>query len=219
MSITNFMNLELPTVSVTLGPEWAEELNAALETIDSHDHSSGKGTKVPVSGIDINANLNFQNKKAYNLFSTQYQEVSVVLTGASNADSVSAFDGDMYWTNGAGNSVQITSGGSVVTSPGTVQSLERTPINTDTTISPSDTFVMLAVDTTSSRTITLPLASSVASGRIYCIKDESGMSNTNPLTIDTQGGDTIDLAASQSLISNFGCIWVSGDGLSNWSII
>lgn len=213
------MNMELPVVLTTLGPEWAEELNAALEVVDGHDHTSGKGKPVPVSGLDINANLNFQNKKAYNLFSTQYQEVSSVLTGASNADSISAFDGDLYWTNGAGNSVQITSGGSVITSPGTFSSLERTSINTNLVISPSDTFVLIEVDTTSSRNITLPLASAVSDGRVYAIKDRSGLSNVNPISVIVQGADTIDDAIGITIESNGACIWLAGDSISNWSQI
>jgi hypothetical protein len=44
------MNLSLPTVSVTIGPTWATQLNTALETVDVHDHTSGKGVQVPLPG-------------------------------------------------------------------------------------------------------------------------------------------------------------------------
>lgn len=219
MSVTTFMNLTLPTVSVTLGPTYATQNNEAFEAIDSHDHSSGKGVQIPTTGLNINAHLNFQGTKAYNLFSTQYSNQATALTGASNALSISTTSGDLYWTNSAGNSVQITSGGAVITSPGTVTALEATAVNTNVTISPSDTFVVLLVDTTSSRTIDLPLASTVATGRIYIIKDKSGLSNTNPVTVARQGSDTIDGATSYSLASNYGAKMYIGDGVSSWSAI
>lgn len=219
MAITNFMNLDLPTVSVTLGPEYAFQNNEAFETIDAHDHTSGKGVPIPASGLNINANLNVNSMKTYNLYSTQYIDQAVALTGASNALSVSTTSGDLYYTNGAGNSVQITSGGTVVTSPGTVTAFARTTVSSDITISPSDTFVVLSVDTTSIRDIELPLASTVAEGRIYIIKDRNGLSNTNPITVSRQGSDTINLATSDTINSNFASKMYMGDGISNWEQI
>ena len=56
MATTN-MNLTLPTVSITVGPEWATLLNAALTDIDAHDHTSGKGVKITPAGLNINADL------------------------------------------------------------------------------------------------------------------------------------------------------------------
>lgn len=218
MSTTTFMNMELPTVSSTLGPDWATELNAALEVADAHDHTSSKGKRVPTAGLDINANLDFQTKKAYNLFSTQFYPASSVLTGASNANSVSVYSGDLYYTNGAGASIQITSGGSLVTSPGAVTSLEVTSLAGNLTIGPSDTFVYIIVDTTSSRTITLPLAAAVSTGRIYIIKDASGLSNTNPITVAVSGSDTIDGASSLTIDSNFSSTWLIGNGVAAWYI-
>lgn len=216
MSISNFMNMELPGVLVTLGPEWAEELNAALEVVDAHDHTSGKGKKIPVAGIDINANLNFQNKKPYNLFSVQFQNVPTALTGASNANSVSTYNDDLYFTNGAGISVQITNGGSIVSTPASLETLAVTSINSNLIIGPADTFVFIAVDTTSSRTITLPLASSVSTGRIYVVKDASGVCNDNPMTINVQGADTVDGDITLNLDSNYSATWFISDGVASW---
>lgn len=218
MSITNFMNLNLPEVLVDLGPEWATEINTALETVDAHDHSSGKGTKVKVAGMDINAALNFQNNKAYNLFSTQYQAVTSVLTGATNAQSLSVFSGNLYYTNAAGLAVQLTSGGSIVSTPAALQSVETTLVNTNLIIAPSDTFVYLIVDTTSSRTITLPLASGVSSGRIYIVKDASGLSNTNPITVQTSGADLIEGASTFTIDSNRSSTWIIGNGTATWYV-
>lgn len=217
MSITSFMNLDLPTPTITLGPEYAEMLNQAFEVIDSHTHTSGSGVPVPTAGLNINAHLPFNGYKAYELFSTQFDPVNVPLTGASNANSVSVSAGNLYFTNGSGISVQITDGGSVVSVPAQLQTLEIVSVTTNLTINSSDTFVFLNVDTTSSRTITLPLASSVATGRIYYIKDETGDSNTNPVTIDASGSDLIDGEANQTLASDYGCVGYISNGVNSWS--
>jgi len=216
MSVTNYMNLTLPTVSVTLGPDYATENNEAFEAIDAHDHTSGKGIPVPTSGLNINANLNFQSKKAYSLYSTQFVDQVVALTGASNARSVSSTDGDLYYTNSSGNSIQITSGGSLVAAPGATTALEVLAVNTNLTISAGSTAVVLLVDTTSSRTITLPLASTVAAGRIYTIKDASGLTNTNPMIIAVQGSDTVDGLTTDTMASNYGANMYIGDGALTW---
>lgn len=215
---TLFLNLDLPTPSVTLGPEWASEINTAFEVIDEHDHSSGKGKQVPTSGLNINADLDFQTFRATSLGSTKFENLSATLTGAPYAGSVYVASGDLYYTNTSGIAVQITAGGSLPTTPGAVQSLERFDVSGDVTISPSDTFVYLSVDTTIDREITLPLAASVSDGRIFIIKDISGQSNSNPITLVAAGSDTVDGDASVILESDYGSWWVVGDSVSRWSI-
>ena len=168
---TNFMGLNLPTVSTTIGPDWASNLNVAIESIDSHDHTSGKGTKVPAAGLNINTDLNFNNIKAYDLFSTQFTSQPSTLTGATNALSLHVSGGNLYYTNSAGTAVQITSAGAVVSSPNAIQSYELQSVTGNITILAAATPSFFLVDTTASRTITLPLAINVASGRVYKFKD------------------------------------------------
>jgi len=218
MSITPNMNLDLPVPTVTLGPTYASQNNAAFNLLDSHDHSSGKGVPVPTSGLNINANLNFNGFKPTNLLALQLTSQASPLSGASNANSVHVSGNNLYFTNGSGTAVQITNGGSVVSVPAAVDSFETVAVSSSPTISPSDTYVYLIVDTTASRTITLPLAVGVSNGRFFAIKDASGLSNTNPITIAVQGSDLIDGAASYTVNSNFECVWVTGDGVSNWYI-
>ena len=118
---TTFMSLDLPTVSVTLGPAWATQVNAAIETIDSHDHTSGKGTRVPTAGININANLDFNEFAAQNMQHASFEQRTTSPSGSSFAGSISIFNDDLYYTNTSGIPVQITDGGSLVTTPGSVQ--------------------------------------------------------------------------------------------------
>ena len=91
-------------------------------------------------------------------------------------------------------------------------------VSSSLTIGNADTFVYLIVDTTVARTITLPLASGVSAGRIYIIKDSSGQSETNNISLAIQGSDTVDGASSQTLNSNYGSWTIVGDGVDKWYI-
>ena len=218
MATTAFMNLELPTVTITLGPEWANQVNAALEVVDAHDHSSGSGTKVTPLGLNINSELEFANNRASDLELVEFRSQSTTKTGSSNANSIYSTSGNLYFTNGNGVAIQLTSGGSVISVPAAVQNFERQNVASDLIINPADTFVYLTVDTTVARQITLPLAASVSDGRIYIIKDKDGQSLDNNITVVRAGSDTVDGATSQVLNSNYGSWMIVGDGASNWYI-
>jgi hypothetical protein len=217
MSTPN-MNLSLPVPTVTLGPEYAVQNTTAFEVVDAHDHSSGKGVRIPVAGLNINAQLNFNNNRPYSLLSAQFNSQLVTLTGASNANSVYSVNGDLYWTNGSGVAVQLTSGAAPVTTPGSVQAFEFDTINTNLNINAGDTYVFINLDTSASRTITLPLASAVSEGRIYIIKDFTGGANLNPYTITASGADLIDGMASQQYDSNYGSVGLISNGVDKWSV-
>jgi hypothetical protein len=215
---TTFMNLDLPTVTVTLGPAWATALNAAIEVVDSHDHTSGKGTRVPTAGININADLDFNEFAVQNQRYSSFEQRTSSPSGSEFAASTSVYNGDFYYTNTSGVAVQVTSGGSLVSSPGNAQIFETQAVSSNLTISPGDTFVYLIVDTTVARSITLPLANGVTAGRIYIIKDSDGQANTNNITVNISGSDTIDGASSQVLDSNFGSSMIVTDGVDSWYI-
>jgi len=215
---TQFMILNLPVPTVTLGPAWAEELNVALELIDSHDHSANKGVKVKPNGMNINDNLDIQENELENVSALELFDLSVALSGISNANKVHAVSGNLYFTNGSGTAVQITDGGAIVSSPGAAELFQTVQVSSNLTISAVDTFVYLIVDTSVGRTITLPLASSVSPGRIYIVKDASGLADTNAITINAAGADLIDGSASFSLDEEYGLRMFVTDGASNWNI-
>ncbi len=110
MTTTTFMGLELPTVSSTIGPIWAQELNTALGVVDSHDHSSGKGQQVPTAGININADLSFNSNRATNVGAIEYINLSA---SVSDLTSLYVVSGDLFYNDAAGNAIRLTSGGAV----------------------------------------------------------------------------------------------------------
>lgn len=215
---TTFLNLILPVPTVTLGPAWASQINTAFEVIDAHDHSSGKGVRIPTAGLNINADLDFNENAALDLELANLIDRDSSPTGSAFATSVSVFDGDLYYTNASGVAVQLTTGGSIVAPPGNAQVFEFQNVTSDLVISSASDIVYLAVDTSIARTITLPLASSVSAGRIYVIKDRSGQANSNPITLAVTGSDLVDGQSSQTFNSDYGTWMIVGDGSASWYI-
>jgi hypothetical protein len=217
MTTTN-MNLNLPVPSTTVGPEWAEDLNDAFDLVDAHDHSSGKGVKVKPNGLNINDDLDIQEHTLENVEAVELVNLDATITGPTNARKVHATGGDLYFTNGSGTSIQITDGGAIVSTPSSAQLFETVAVSTNLTISASDTFVYLIVDTSAGRTLTLPAASAVTSGRIYFIKDALGQADTNSIVVTAAGSDTIDGAATFTIDIEYALFCFVSDGTSKWLI-
>lgn len=214
------MNLTLPTVSVTIGPAWATQLNAAITLVDSHDHSSGKGVQITPSGLNINADLDVQENNVDDARSYRMASQSSTLGTASDVRSIYSYNGNLYYNNSSGTAVQITNGGTVNTAAASQASaFSHTSVNSNLTIASGDSFSFLNVNTGSSWTITLPLAGDVNAGRFYVIKDATGTSETNAITLTRAGSDTIDGASSQSLSMDQGMWIVVSDGSSKWMLM
>lgn len=113
MPVTTNMSLDLPDVSTTPGPEWASDLNTALTTVDSHDHTSGKGVPVPTSGININADLPLNSNDLIEARSVNFDNQSSTFSSASDNKSVYVASGELYFRDNSGNNVKITNAGAV----------------------------------------------------------------------------------------------------------
>lgn len=206
------MALDLPVVSTTLGPEWASLLNAALELVDAHDHSSGKGSQVTPAGILVNAlfNMNSQNLTTAN----SYGLANRTSADTSNLGSIQRLNGNLYWITPAGASVQITDGSSLNNS-GQLSTL--TPGAYPYTLLATDLAKVVLVDTSAARTINLPAASD--GEYYYYIKDATGSAQTNNITITPNGSDEIENANANFLIDyNNGSVGIISDGTSKWAI-
>lgn len=121
MSTTPNMNLTLPDVGTTPGPEWANELVTALEDVDLHDHSVGSGVRITPAGLNINDALSMQSNDIISTRSLKLDDQSVALTG--EVRSVYAKGGELIFMDGAGNEVAITAAGGVAGTPGSIADL------------------------------------------------------------------------------------------------
>lgn len=107
--VTPWMNLPNPVPSIDPGPDWASNLYACIVGLDQHNHSSGFGQAITPNGININGPLSFNTNSATNLVSTVFLAQSSVAT----LRAVYVIANDLYYNDGAGNIIQLTSGGLV----------------------------------------------------------------------------------------------------------
>lgn len=104
------MNLVLPTRGAPGSGLWADALDAALALLDAHDHSSGKGLRVPSAGINVNADLTFASLYApTNLHRISFASITA-LAANNKSMFVSSADNELYWRSNAGTNVKLTSG-------------------------------------------------------------------------------------------------------------
>ena len=211
---TDNMALILAVVSQTLGPEWAERLNAAFERIDLHDHSEGNGAQVTTAGILIDDDLSFEGNKATNVNGAGLRNQNA--TDTDFEGSIQRVGEDLYWINGAGAAVQLTSGGSVVSSGSGAVSL-ASPGAYPYAVTSADAQKVLAIDTSAARTLTLPAATTTM---FFMVKDAAGSAATNNITITPDGTDLIDGANADYLVSaDWESIGLVSDGVSKWYVV
>lgn len=110
---TPYLDLDLPVVTSTLGPEWAQLLNDALLLVDDHDHTSGKGRPITSAALNINDdvslnNFNFTAARSFNM-----TDQVTPISGARDVRSVYAAGGELYYNDSAGNQVRITLNGAI----------------------------------------------------------------------------------------------------------
>jgi len=225
-STTTNMLLVLPTPGVQLGPTWASNLNTAFNLIDEHDHTSGKGKKIGVAAITIDADLDFKpSTTAYpasNLSYLNFTNQSTLYAATLNFRLFSGLaDGDLYWNDGADRQIKITSGGSVNASG--VQAnrfaLRTTEITGTYTILEPDGKSIYLVNPGTAFAVNLPVADSTE-GRFYVIKDIGGTAATNNITVTAAVPNTIDGAATYAISSNYGSATFINRGNSvNWDVI
>jgi hypothetical protein len=210
------MVLVLPDVSATLGPDWAAKLNAALELVDLHDHSSDKGVPVTPSGLSINADLPFGGNRAKGLKMVVLAAQASALATADDRGSVQNIGGNLWWVNDAGAAVQLTSGSAVI-SAGSGAMAASAPGAYPYTVVAGDAQKVLLVDTSSARTLNLPAATTAM---YVVVKDAAGSAQANPITVAPNGTDLIDGAnAAVSLATAYGAWGFISDGVSKWYLV
>ena len=117
------MNLLDVIPGVTPGPQYGTDIFTNFSSIDTHDHTTGAGVKIPSAGININADLTFSGNGATGLNKSQYDSLGASLSGASNYRSVHVVSGELFYLDGSGSAVQLTSSGSIAGAAGNITGL------------------------------------------------------------------------------------------------
>lgn len=84
-----------------------------------------------------------------------------------------------------------------------VPSFKQVRVDDDYTVKKEDYYIGVT-DTAAPRTITLPALAAVPAWIEFIVKDESGGAGANNITIDGDGAETIDGAATKVINSNYG---------------
>jgi len=113
MSTTPYMGLVLPTPTVTAGPAYATQNNTAFGTIDSHDHSTGKGVQVRTAGLAIDADLTMGNYNLTNIRAARMTNNGAALALPADLTCLYAAGGNLYYNNSTGQQIQLTAGGAL----------------------------------------------------------------------------------------------------------
>lgn len=205
---TTNMGLDLPTVGVTTGPDWATMINNAFETVDAHDHSSGKGVQISNAGISSSAAISRSKIASSGASLVIVNDSSGALSGQSTLDprlggtGLSSYSvGDLLYASSAtalsklpiGSSSQVLTVSSGV--PAWAAASPALAVTTQTgtyTISSSDDLIL--ANPSASFTMTLPDATTNP-GKVYRIK-KIDSDFTKIVTISRAGSDTIQDASS-----------------------
>jgi hypothetical protein len=107
------MNLLGITIGTDTGLTIENNYNTNVGTIDGHNHTSGLGVPITPAGLSISADLPFGGNNATLLRSVRFNPQSTTLSGASDLGCIYEVVGDLYYNDGSGNIIRITSGGAV----------------------------------------------------------------------------------------------------------
>jgi hypothetical protein len=120
---TNITSILKPAVGVTAGPTWATDLNTSIDAVDNHDHSTNKGVRITPAAINVNADMEFNQNSASELKNLIFDSA---VTAATTSYSVYQASGNLYWRNGSGTAVQITTGSTVNAGAGSIDGMTGT---------------------------------------------------------------------------------------------
>ena len=117
----NPLNITLPTVGVTVGPDYATSINLALQTIITDVEA-----KITPDEISINASLDFKpGATAYgaiNLDRVNFDAKSSLPSITTVSESLFVYDNELYFQDGTGTNVAITAAGTVSAAAGNITS-------------------------------------------------------------------------------------------------
>lgn len=121
MPTTPNMNLTLPVVSQTPGPTWANQINADLSVIDSHNHipDINGGVAITTAALDIDADVSFNQFSAIGLNTARF----VNRASIPSAGSLYITNGDLWYSYDGALAARITDGGNIAGSPGSISGL------------------------------------------------------------------------------------------------
>lgn len=122
-TISPNMNMPVPNAAEDPGPNWAQNLDACLSIIDSHNHSPGQGVPITPDAMNINDDLSLNGNNATNARSVRFSSQSAALSDPADLGCIYEVSGELFYNDAAGNQVQLTLNGSPAGGAGTITGL------------------------------------------------------------------------------------------------
>ena len=214
-TISPNMNLNIPTIGVDSGLTWETDVNINTNIIDGHNHSSGNGVQVTPLGLLINQDLTFGENNATSLRSVRMVPQSPLFTASLDVDCIYVSGVDLYYRDGNGNNVQITTGGGInATSTGIVNGTATAAFasyilvvtaasNTPASIK-GGSLIMGQSGVSGSNYLIITPPSSLSSGNYSLVLPGVSPSGSQLLQIDTSGNITPTASVSTTIANNIG---------------
>lgn len=113
LTLSPNMGLPVPTVAQDPGPDWATNINASLSIVDQHNHTPGAGVAIPPAGLNINADLPFNNNNLTLARTVRFSIQPSPLGTATDLGCLYVSGVDLYYNDVSGNQIKMTAGGTV----------------------------------------------------------------------------------------------------------
>lgn len=222
------MGLVIPLVGQEAGPQYAQDVNTSLFSIDAHDHTPGSGVQITPQGLNISSDLPLNSNNLGTVRSVQFvSQVAALPAISPDIENIYVSGVDLYYNDGNGNQIRMTSGGNVNSGAGSISGLVSPAsasysAGTKTFIWQSDASQAANMDmgaiilrklTTSSPGITIAPSASLSSN--YTITLPAVLpSVSNILTLDNSGNLGYLSSVGQGLAITNSTISVPNQGIT-----
>lgn len=122
-NISANMSMPIPGVGVTVGPQYASDVNASLTIVDTHNHSPGSGVQITPAGLNISSDLSFLSNNAIDIKSARFVPQTIPLAGIADIACIYFSGVDLFVNDALGNQIQITQSGGIAGTPGSIANL------------------------------------------------------------------------------------------------
>jgi hypothetical protein len=204
-TISPLMGMPVPNVGVDPSPDWATNIVASLSIIDGHTHSSGSGNLVTPTGLNINVDLPMGGNNLISIRSCRYQSQSAALSATTDLNCTYVSGVDLYYNDGNGNQIRLTSGGSIVGSAGSISGL---PSGTASASYSAGTFTWQSATNTPANMAVGPLIigrNAAASKTVTLQPDAAQAANYNmtfPAALPGAGSNYMTLSSAGAIAFN-----------------
>lgn len=128
MSFTNSpnMNFPVPSVANEPGPQYANDINQALMTLDGHNHNPGFGVPIGSQGLNLLTDLTFNINNATSLRTARF--ISTTATSGTDIGCVYVKGVDLFYNDLNANVVRITQNGGLASTATFIGNISTTAI-------------------------------------------------------------------------------------------